>query len=145
MIIRSAADYITPLINAADTAINSSISVQSTKRALSSCYQKIDTLEHTSKKIATGCFAIFAFLGTTAGAVLVGIEASVRTIKEIGASARLHQIPIKIAACFSAILFAPGISIAYASFSIATILDESIKRFQEQAPLPQGMKEAAAL
>lgn len=143
MNIRSAAEYITPLLNAADNAVRSSVCVKFSKSALESCYRNIDTLEHTSKKIGAVCLAIFAVLCTTVGALLVGIEAAGRTIKEIGAAARLHQTPIKIAACINALLIAPGIAVAYATFSYATILDETIKRFKGPAPLQKAMQEAA--
>lgn len=145
MNIRPASEYIMPLLNALDQADRNAASIKFSKIAIESAFKEIDKLTHTSKKIATTCFALFASLFIAGNSINVAIEVAARSIKGISARVDFHQTPYKVAACCSALLIAPGIAIAYAAFSFTSILEESIKRFKEPAPLPQVMKEAAAL
>jgi cell division protein FtsX len=145
MNIRLASEYVTPLLNTIDQASKNAACIKFSKISIESCFTEIDKLTHTSKKIATACFALFASLFIAANSIAVAIEVAARTIKEIGARVDFHQTSHKVAACFSAAMIAPGIALSYAVFSFASILEESIKRFKEPAPLPQVVKEAAAL
>lgn len=144
MNIPSTTGYITPFLKAIDKAIQQSVCVQLTKTALENALTVVDHQEPTRKKIGTVAFAVIAILGAVVAGIGVGLESAIRSIQEINAEQRLHPTSIKVAAYVSAFLLAPGIGMVYVAFSFSTILEESIKRFKEPAPLPQMYEDEVA-
>lgn len=145
MNIRSAAEFIAPLLKTAEKAEKNCTSINFSKIAIDEVFKEIDKLTHTGKKIATVCFAVFSSLFIAGASIVVALEVAARSLKEIKARLEFDDVSHRVAACFSAVMLAPGIAISYAAFSFASILAESIKRFKEPAPLPQVAKEAPAL